>query len=485
MKPIILNIFLILLAAFCCPVFGKASVLPTLTVPVLYDDAVPKDLPLINEALNEITQKEIGVEISLVGLIYNQESSSLDNLELELLKKQGVEFDLLPTILKRALPDASYLPLDALLSSYGQGILSSLDEHTRSFLEIEDTITTLPSASDYVSSFGLSMRKDLVEKYGIDLDSITSLDDVDHLFHFLHQKEPKLYMVYGYRGTSFIKRLKAAEIHVAPIATLLPDGHFENYYATEEYSHMISLFYSWDQAGYLPTAMALQNMTASKLVEAGVLFSYFSPYKPSIEAEETINSSFDMVTIPLMESIVTVSSLETPVHWGINALCPYPEKAMEFLNLMYCNEEVVNLLIYGIEGVHYEVLPNGLIDYPEGTTCETVTYQNSQPWFLPNQLISHIFTGNEPSLWEDTQTFNLTAPVSETLYFPFDDSRVTVQIQEIESILSKYTEGLETGQLDPDYYLPEMLSLLTEAGVNEVLAEIQKQYDQWLEEADS
>ena len=47
---------------------------------------------------------------------------------------------------------------------------------------------------------------------------------------------------------------------------------------------------------------------------------------------------------------------------------------MKFLNLLYTNAEVINLIDWGIEGVHYVKNEDGTIRYPDGVTAETSTY---------------------------------------------------------------------------------------------------------------
>ena len=56
----------------------------------------------------------------------------------------------------------------------------------------------------------------------------------------------------------------------------------------------------------------------------------------------------------------------------------------ETLNELYSNPELSNLYMYGIEGVHYEVIEKGAvtngqdrINYPDGLDATTTTYRKS------------------------------------------------------------------------------------------------------------
>ncbi len=51
--------------------------------------------------------------------------------------------------------------------------------------------------------------------------------------------------------------------------------------------------------------------------------------------------------------------------------CDEPEAAAKFLDLLYTNEDVINLVNFGVEGEHYVVAENGQLDYPEGMSRQT------------------------------------------------------------------------------------------------------------------
>lgn len=59
--------------------------------------------------------------------------------------------------------------------------------------------------------------------------------------------------------------------------------------------------------------------------------------------------------------------------------------------------------------------------------------------------------------------------------------KIREQNETLNQIAQKYTYGLETGMLDPDIYLPRMLSEMENAGIEEVKEEIERQYEEWKE----
>ena len=168
--------------------------------------------------------------------------------------------------------------------------------------------------------------------------------------------------------------------------------------------------------------------------------------------------------------------------WGVTTDCKDPEAAVKLLNLMFTDADIMNLLSYGIEGIHYVVNEDGLIEFPEGVTSETCGYCPNIAWEYPNQFITHVREGNSPTLWNDMEEFNNTAVRSKAIGFSFDKTPVADEYDAVRKVAAKYTSALERGQADPEKILPIMESELEEAGCDIVLAEVQRQFDLFLDQ---
>lgn len=465
---------------------GDTPIYARLVVPIFFEAEIPEDIGLINEAVNRITQAQIGATIELVPLLFHYfETDPRRIAELDMLEKQGTVLDVFPDVL----PDIRPIALDGWLALYGQDLLALIGEMRLSHARAGDgQLYYLPVISDYVASIGITMRKDILERHRIDISRIHSFDDLDSLFQNLSQLEPGMKMVSPYlTRNTLISRLKMLGAVPGSVCDQSAEDprKIVNYYATDTYRRLVELFRSWHERGYLPDHMALQSIRASQLVGAGELFSYICAHKPGIDYEESSSCGTEMVTIPLAAPQVTLRSINL-TQWCVSADCANPGKAVQFLNLLYSNSDLVNLLAYGIEGIHYERQADGTIGYPQGVDGENAGYQNTLQWLLPNQMISHVWQGNDPQLWEKLQAYNESAEVAAVIDFQFDSSQVQLENSRLSEIASRYAYGLETGQLDPAVYLPQMLDEMEAAGAALVLEEAQRQFDlYWMEkEAD-
>lgn len=184
-----------------------------------------------------------------------------------------------------------------------------------------------------------------------------------------------------------------------------------------------------------------------------------------------------------MLEVVPPFSITTNLNnlWYIPYTSEQPARAMQVLNEMYTNPDLANIFIYGVEGTHYVMTDSaqGLIDYPEGVDPGSLGY-SSDPWMWPNELISHKWSSDGASIWDDTITFNENAVQSPAKGFAWDSTPVANEIVACNTVLAKYRDGLDTGELDPEIAIPRMAAELDAAGIQNILDEKQRQLDEWL-----
>lgn len=97
--------------------------------------------------------------------------------------------------------------------------------------------------------------------------------------------------------------------------------------------------------------------------------------------------------------------------WGILDYTRYPKEAVQILNLLYEDKDILNLILYGIEGQHYEVLEDGSFTWPAGVTRENVSYVCWNKWKY-NTLKAGIWHGMSDDLEGEMQDLRSRAKVS-------------------------------------------------------------------------
>lgn len=226
--------------------------------------------------------------------------------------------------------------------------------------------------------------------------------------------------------------------------------------------------------------MATTQATRFDMIKAGKAFAYMAMQKPGFAESEKKLSGLELVTAELVPPVATTSTV-TGAMWGIPVNSETPEKAMEFLNLMYTDKDIVNLYDWGIEGTHYVKVDgfDNVIDYPEGIDYNSVGYKMPLGWLFGNQFLSYVMNGDDPEIWSKMDQFNKSSKRSKAMGFLFDASPVKTEYAAVSNVITQYKMPLETGSVDPEQILPEFISKLKSAGIDKIIAEKQKQLDEW------
>lgn len=196
---------------------------------------------------------------------------------------------------------------------------------------------------------------------------------------------------------------------------------------------------------------------------------------------------YDMTKINLVDKYATTSMYQTSM-WAIPATCENPEKTFQFLNYLYADNDLDNMLTYGLEGTSYEVVDagekkgQGVIRYADGVDAANTPYNMPLHVFGDKTSIS-VFEPLTLDYYKVAEEWNSTITDEQkscTLGYVFDTSPVSTQKTAVDAVVSQYTGLVACGTQDPETLLPEFNQALEAAGINDIIEENQRQLDEWL-----
>lgn len=272
----------------------------------------------------------------------------------------------------------------------------------------------------------------------------------------------------------------------------LDDTTVVNKFATEKYKEVYDMIREWYNAGYINPDVISITDTWSTLLSTGQYLGAFVANNGSgmdgmIVNEQSIGQ--DLTVIRFEEDVATTTVASYGL-WGIPVTCSNPEKTMQFLNMMYQNDDpsknIANILSSGLEGVTYQVvetLDDGrlIIDYADGVDRMTAPYAGQVPIY-GDALRSPKYTPVDEAMFDEMLEYNDTIKYSKAFGYSFDTSAYANQIAAINNVLETYRAQLAWGTVDVDTVLPQFLTELEAAGINDVIAANQEQLDAWLAE---
>ncbi len=438
------------------------------------------DVAAVQEEINKIAKSKINATVKLMPIdiaAWNQQVNLLlaGNEPLDLLVTSSF-FNYTSQVAKGQL-----LPLDELLETYGADIKQTMSSEIYNGTKVGGKIYGVSSVRDVGADYGMVMRKDLIDKHGIDLSAVRSFEDLGAVFQVIKDKEPGISPLVQATQTGTIA-YQMYTPHIDPLGDSLgvilldsAEPKVVNLLETDLFKNYVALARKWYEAGYIMQDVATTQEQGSSLVKAGKAFGYFNNMKPGFETQESKITGYELAGVHLSEPVIQ-SNGATGFMMSIPRNSKNPERAMQLVNLLYTDADVMNLLANGIEGKHYVKNEDGTIRLPDGVTEST--YQFNQ-WEVGNNFLTHVWEGMDKNIWELTKQFNESARVSPVLGFSFDATPVKTEVAAATNVVNQYKVGLESGSLDPSL-IAEYNEKLKAAGLDKIIAEKQKQLDEWM-----
>ncbi|WP_123039613.1 ABC transporter substrate-binding protein [Cohnella candidum] len=446
--------------------------------PVLGD--VPKDLQQVEDAISKITTDKIKAKVRLMAIPFGQwfQQSNLMLTGNDQLDVMLVDFSHYSEMVSAK----RLTPLDELLALHGQGIKDVLG-YKLGVARVNGKIYTVPTNQLPLGGSAIYMRKDLFDQTGLDLNRVKSVDDLDRVFKAVKESNPQIAVLApNVQGAMPLTTAFAASGEYDSLLDGLgvvknSDGGRKvvDWYETPEYSFALKKLRSWYVAGYLPKNAATLRTNNTEQVKSGKAFALIDSDKPAAEKQQSAVVGREMVKVSLQPPLVTSAGV-LGLTWAIPAHnSRNPAKAMEFLNLIYTDKDIVNLINFGIEGKHYVKKSENVISILPGDG-----YRMRQSYMFGNAHLTYQTDTEDPKAREKGSAFEAAMAKSNTLGFTPDLDDVKTEVAAVKNVVAQYVPALETGSVNPDKVLPQFIEKLKAAGIDKIIAEKQKQLDAWL-----
>ncbi|MFS8188923.1 ABC transporter substrate-binding protein [Rossellomorea marisflavi] len=365
----------------------------------------------------------------------------------------------------------AFLGLNDLMDKYGKDMKKLIDPAFLEGAQIDGELYAVPANKEVGQQAVLSFNNELVKKHNLDISNVNSIADLEPLLKVIKEKEKNVTPIATFDAYLPFDSILQEEL---PFAFRL-DGDTDevvNKYEEEITMETLKTMHEYYKKGYIQKDAA--TSTDSWPLETPNWFVRKEIYQPYAEDVWSRSAGYEIVTRELHEPYIFNNSVTGSMQ-AISATSKNPERAMMFLNLLNSDEYLRNLLDKGIKGTHYEENEDGTIkDLPA-----RVENYNMPSFAIGNQLILKLYEDDPKDKWEKFEEFNKNSTPSPALGFYFDSNPVRTEIAAISNVTSEFSPALLKGAVDPEEYLPAFNKKLKEAGMEKVLDEIQKQYDEW------
>lgn len=448
---------------------------------IFFGDVKKPDDDLVAKAVSEVTKKMINATVEFVMFgpgEYNQKIPLL----LASNEKMDIGFDAGWIDYVGRAKSGAYLDLTKLLKTTPK-LYNTIDPLLWQGATIDGGIYGVPAYKELAEQWALYAETDFLKQNNIDTTKIKKLADAEVILQAL-KKDPKragfMVSAAGFGGGSSLSVIsldlmqKYDVIQDAFVVDKSEGKTVLNYFMSKEYEDYTKLMRDWFKKGYIAPDVATRENYDQYIKNGNYNFGLgLVSYSPLNEVGQSKNYGKDLTPIKITPVTTTNGSTRGSLNC-IYAKSQNPEKAIQFLELLNTVPEIKNLTTYGIEGKHYNLV---------GGKVEPVKNINdlyiNQSWRNGNMFIGNLMVGEPDDKYKQYLDFNKQAKASVVLGFTPDTKAMTDKIAAVNNAFKEYGILLSLGAVDPDEYLPRFRNALKAAGVDTVIAEMQKQYNDW------
>lgn len=455
--------------------------LPNLVMNFAYLE-VPTDLKMIEEEINKITVEKIGCTVTLNAYTYG----NIQDQMTMILSSPSEQWDLMCGLFRSGITGnvskGQLTPLNDLLDQYGQDIVEVLGQGYLDACSVDGECYEVTTCRNLAMQECVLFDKAIIDELNLNdqVAACTTYSDLTPIFAAIHEAHPEIYVAAssGIKPNLIITGIDGQDILSDSLGVLMDATKpvVSNLFESEEYKQLCQLARSWNEAGYIyPDITTDDSNNGQSLLKNGLLAAYFQTYKPGAVVENQNACGGKELVCALVNK-----PLATNVQnwgWAIPTNAKYPEKAMQLLNLLFSDPDLINLLSYGVEGYHW-------VRDAEGFACpgeHSDGYADKKNWISGNAYIGAVWTGDDADLFDQLKDFNNNATKSVAMGFAFDGSALNAEYTAMQNVISKYRMMLEWGfYSDVDAALEQFNSDLYDAGLQKYMDAKQEQLNEFV-----
>lgn len=437
---------------------------------------IPKDLSLVEAAINEITQEKINATVTLHAVVVGDYES-----RMQLTVNAGDKFDLCftsPWLNKysRLVELEGLYDITDLLPQYAPHTWEMYDEKIWAAARIDGRIYGSINRQIMARTAGVSLDKAMYEASGMTEEDFATPDGMTRFLAYCADHGADMTnLTQGWDPQGLMALLQFNDLYGANTPGVIDVSSGEmtvfNQFESQKFRDALAYSIDWYQKGYIHPDVLTTSFDFSK--SYGI---YMATWKPSGAGEDTVRrGGRESVCIPVGPSI-NYSNWVASTMTAVSATSENPVRAVKFIELLNTDPQLYNLICYGIEGRHYTKLDDTHIELIPDSG-----YSINAAWEFGDQFQSYLLPGYPEDVWEQTDRINQSAVFSPAVGFTFDPSPVRVEITNCQAVYTEFWYPLVSGVYGDQTYerLDVFISRLKESGSDKIIEEMQRQLDAW------
>ncbi|WP_390409724.1 ABC transporter substrate-binding protein [Lacticaseibacillus jixiensis] len=379
----------------------------------------------------------------------------------------------------------AFADLTSLIKQYAPKAYASVNDAYWKGVKVDGKIFGFPTNANVFSSEKLVFNGTYLKSDNINVDAVKTLNDATPALAAFHKANPSkaaFAIVKGYHAPVY----DATHTYEYPLGNSVPlvldaagkSTKIVNPYDTETMRNNLAILHKWYQAGYIPkdaatstTQYTLPEDTWFMRIETNGPFDYGNTALENARIGKTV------VTKGISTPYKSTADAQMAVY-VVSKASKHKKEAVQVLNELNTNKKILNTMVWGIEGKQWEFTDKqkGKIKTLKGYQAKT--YYGA--WMTGNNKLLYTKDSvTDAQIAERDQSIKDTKESAGLGFVPNTES-VKTEMTNIANVMSKYSDIINTGTVDPVPTIEKMDKELAAAGYAKVQKTVQAQYDKFL-----
>jgi len=445
------------------------------------------EIDLVAERANEISMERYNATVEFRHIPVADYAERMN-----LITQAGEEFDVAFTSswtvdFRMLAAREAVIPLQELINQHGQDMVRDFPDFLWDGVRFAGDIYAVPTYKDLGVPNAMLINTVVAEYHGFDLSNVRRFEDMEPFFEIVQaaNADDPGFVVFtpGMPHNIATYRTAPVELILSGFpAVIRPDDPtltVQNLFEVDEFlDYSLPLFRSWNERGFIRRdwltapepdwpqqrwfAMTIR-LPAYGEVRMGMIWGIPVDIIRFGHAASYGTGRGYITYDDIAASVMSISSTSAD-----------PARAMMVLNMFNTDPEYKNIVINGIEDRHFTRVSDNVVDR---TDAPYLWELNN--WMWGNIFINYLYAADPPGLNDAIRRETAEAYRSPLMGFAFDPDPVRTEIAAVNSVMAELRAPIWSGSVDPDVYVPIVNERLERAGLDVVMAEMQRQIDAW------
>lgn len=427
-----------------------------------FDEAVAK--------ISDYSEEKIGVRLDVKIAGWNDYDTKMNTIV-----NAGEYFDIMftnNTNYSKFVNLGAFENISDMVQTVTPELYSFIPEKLWSGVQIHGNVYAVPTYKDSSLTQFYYLDDQYVQKYGIDMGSLKDLQSLDPIVRTIKDGEGKsfypLMLNQGALWSGFFNNYDGLASGIQAIGVKIDDPERKVVCTLEQEDIVagLELLHAWYADGII-------NPDANVVAEdsKGNAFGNAQGWPSAVVQWQTLQGVEKYDAVKVFGPLYTTETIQGSMN-AISVNSNYKEEALKVLQLINTDQKFRDLCAYGVEGDHFEYLDD----------CSVKRLRDDWTWPAYTQGTFFVMSnqeGSDPNQWDEVKKQNEEAAASTCLGFSLDVTNIQNEVSNVNTTWDKYKYDMLTGASDPATAVPKCIEDLKAAGLDTIIAEAQKQIDEF------